>query len=83
MTDHDFIVGDRVRFTMPHLGALRKDGAHGNRFESTRDADFGPDDTGRVCLLESGLPDGWLAVEPDGRPELYVPVDPRMIERAP
>ena len=73
-----FKPGDRVRFTTGNLGGLVQDPDHGRmRFVEHV---YGEGDTGEI--LDTELPDGWLAVFPDHRPEavLYVPVHPGMIE---
>jgi hypothetical protein len=70
----DFTEGQRVKFTIDNLGAIMKAGGH--CFEEQH---FGVGDTGTV-LPTSLVGDGWIEVEPDGHPELYVPVHPGMIE---
>jgi hypothetical protein len=70
------MIGQRVRFTSGPLGSLLKAAGEG----------LGPDyqegDTGTVVaqLPADREGEGWWAVEPDGHPELYVPVRPGMIE---
>ena len=75
-----FKSGDRVRFTTGNLGGLVRDPDHGRMRFSERV--YGIGDTGEI--LNTELPDGWLAVFPDERPDdvLYVPVHPNMIELA-
>lgn len=57
------------------LGMIRKDGANGNKFEAdvVGDGDFG------TVVEGLALPEGWIAVEPDGFPECFVPVHPTAI----
>lgn len=79
-TAQDFKPRQRVRFTSGNLGGLAVDPDHGRmRFVERV---YGVGDEGE--LLDTELPDGWLAVFPDDRPEnvLYVPVHPDMIELA-
>ena len=79
-TTERFSEGDRVRFTVPNLGALAISPEHGRPYFVDRH--YGPQDEGIIVNTE--LPDGWIAVLPDERePEvLYVPVHPGMIEAA-
>ena len=80
MPDPTFQVGDRVRFTTNNLGGLGNDPQHARPYFIERH--FGLGDEGEVVSCD--LPDGWLAVLPDDRPDdlLYVPVHPNMIEPA-
>jgi hypothetical protein len=69
-------VGQRVRFTIGNLGAMRKDGSRG-----FTDRCYGTDDYGTVELeLPEHHGEKWFAVTPDDDPTVYVPVHPSMVE---
>ncbi len=68
-----FQVGTRVRFTSDNLGTVEfgRIGFTQHTIDSTA--------VGEVVTVE-GLPEGWIAVQPDSYPDEYVPAHPSMIE---
>lgn len=67
--------GTRVRFLSDALGVIDPS-QPGMKFTEhvVSNGDEG-------AVLAATMPDGWLAVEPDNHPNMYVPVHPSMIAR--